>query len=122
MPNDGPNEPEDGTPGFVIKPPPESGEAPDKYTKQGPSSYIPDGAPNQVFKFSALGVDYGTDDKAHAAAVLLSAALLVVLVVVFLIGSVAERTWIGDAIKILGTAFTFTVGVAIGQGTTKDSN
>lgn len=91
---------------------------PDRYTESG-AIFFQGGAPNQVLKFERFGVSYGTDDKSHAAAIILSLVIGFLLLVVFVIGSFVERTWIPDALKILGTAFTFTIGVAIGQGASK---
>ena len=55
-------------------------------------------------------------DKGHAASIILSTTLLILLLVLFLIGAFVERPWIADALTIIGTAFTFTAGVAIGKG------
>lgn len=99
----------------VVIAPPAKGNTPDKYTSQGPG-FIPNGAPNQVFRFCRWGIEYGTDDKGHAASIILSTTLLILLLVLFLIGAFVERPWIADALKIIGTAFTFTAGVAIGKG------
>ena len=91
---------------------------PDRFTKSA-DSFIDGGAPNQVFKFEKFGISYGTDDKSHAAAILLSIVIGMLLLAIFAIGAFVERSWIPDALKILGSAFTFTAGVAIGQGTSK---
>ena len=71
--------------------------------------------PAQIFHFKRWGVSYGTDDKGHAAALILSVLLGILLAIIFIIGSFVDRTWIPDAIKIIGTAFTLTAGVAIGK-------
>ncbi len=94
---------------------------PDEFTKTNPI-FIDGGAPNQIFKFKRFGISYGTDDKAHAAAIILSILIGLLLFAIFLIGAFVERSWITDALKILGTAFTFTIGVAIGQGTSSKKN
>lgn len=99
----------------VVIAPPAKGNTPDRYTSQGPG-FIPNGAPNQVFRFCRWGIEYGTDDKGHAASIILSTTLLILLLVLFFIGAFVERPWIADALKIIGTAFTFTAGVAIGKG------
>lgn len=99
----------------VVKPPPAQDNLPDKYTSQGPG-FIPNGAPNQVFRFCRWGIEYGTDDKGHAASIILSTSLLLLLLVLFFVGAFVDRPWIADALKIIGTAFTFTAGVAIGKG------
>ncbi|ESW60222.1 MAG: hypothetical protein Q27BPR15_13070 [Rhodobacter sp. CACIA14H1] len=99
----------------VVIAPPARVETPDRYTRQGPN-FIENGAPNQVFRFCKWGIEYGTDDKGHAAAIIISTCLLLLLCVLFVIGAIVERGWIGDALQIVGTAFTITAGVAIGKG------
>jgi hypothetical protein len=99
----------------VVIAPPANGDTPDKYTRQGPG-FIPNGAPNQVFRFCKWGIEYGTDDKGHAAAIIISTCLLLLLLVLFVLGALVDRSWMGDALKIIGTAFTLTAGVAIGKG------
>ena len=105
-------------PKFEIHPPAQTPDTPDSDTKTGPI-YIPDGAPHQVFRINLFWFSYGTDDKPHAASLLLSMMLGFLLLFVFLVGLIVDRAWIPDAIKILGTAFTFTAGVAIGKGSSK---
>ena len=98
-----------------VLPPEQTPDTPDVDTKTGPK-FFRDGAPNQVFRIELKWLSYGTDDKPHAASLLLSLMLGDLLIVVFIVGLVFDRTWIPDAIKILGIAFTFTAGVAIGKG------
>lgn len=98
--------------------PPATSDAPDKDTQKGPT-YIKGGAPDQVFRIDLKWFAYGTDDKPHAASLLLSLMLGFLLLSVFVIGLFVDRVWVPDAIKILGTAFTFTAGVAIGKGSAK---
>ena len=93
---------------------------PDKYTKKDPT-FFNGGAPNQVFKFERWGVSYGTDDKGHAASIILSVLLVVLLAAVAFGGLFVERSWMADMMKLLGTAFTFTAGVAIGKSSNKSS-
>ncbi|MBB3996069.1 hypothetical protein GGR95_003735 [Sulfitobacter undariae] len=101
----------------VVKPPLKTSDRPDQYTKQDSElGFIPNGAPHQVFRFCRWGLEYGTDDKGHAASIILSVALVFLLLTLFLCGVFVDRAWITDALKILGTAFTFTAGVAIGKG------
>lgn len=107
-------QPDEGT-GNKIIPPTNDATEPDRYSSKGPA-FINDGAPHQVFRFCRWGIEYGTDDKGHAASIILSVTLLGLLLVLFLIGAFVDRPWIMDAIKIMGTAFTFTAGVAIGKG------
>ena len=88
-----------------------SGE-PDKYTKK---SFVEGGAPGQVFKLNWLGIEYGTDDKVHSAAVMLSVFLLMLIGLVVGVGAFSDRSWIPTALQILGPAFTFVAGVAVGK-------
>lgn len=110
--------PQDKPAPLEVFPPKETPDTPDADSQTGPT-YIPDGAPNQVFRINLKWFSYGTDDKPHAASLLLSLMLGFLLLLVFVIGLFVERVWIPDAIKILGTAFTFTAGVAIGKGSAK---
>lgn len=63
-------------------------------------------------------MSYGTDDKSHAASLILSIMLGLLLLVLFGIGAFVDKPWIPDALQIIGTAFTFTAGVAIGKSAT----
>ena len=85
---------------------------PDKYTRM---SFFEGGAPGQVFMVDWAGIKYGTDDKGHAAAVILSVLLLILLGGVVVLGSIFDRSWIPAALQILGPAFTFVAGVAVGK-------
>lgn len=100
---------------IVISEVPEVQSAPDKYTKQDPI-FFDGGAPNQVFRLHLGFVSYGTDDKAHAASMILSIMLGLIFLGAMLVGLFVDREWVSDAIKIIGTAFTITAGVAIGKG------
>ncbi len=91
---------------------------PDKHTKKDPT-FFDGGAPNQVFKFERWGFSYGTDDKGHAAAIILSVLLVMLLAGLFFGGLFVERSWMPDALKLLGTTFTFVAGVAIGKSIDK---
>lgn len=88
---------------------------PDKHTKKDPV-FFDGAAPNQVFRLHFGFVSYGTDDKGHAASLILSIMIGILLILAFGIGAFVERTWIPDALKLLGTAFTLVAGVAIGKG------
>lgn len=110
--------PQANTPPPKVFAPPATSDEPDKDTQKGPS-YIPSGAPDQVFRIDLGWFAYGTDDKPHAASLLLSLMLGLLLLTTFVVGLFVDRSWIPDAIKILGTAFTFTAGVAIGKGGNK---
>ena len=79
------------------------------------STFIKGGAPNQIFMFDRFGLKYGTDDKGHAASIILSVLLLFLLGGLFILGAIVDRPWFPDAIKILGTTFTFVAGVGVGK-------
>lgn len=91
---------------------------PDKFTRKDPS-FVDGGAPGQIFKFERWGLKYGTDDKGHAAAIILSVLVVILLGAVFVGGLFVERAWIPDALKMLGTTFTFVAGVAIGKSSSR---
>ena len=101
------------------KSPPESPPDPDADTRKGPG-FDQGGRPGQVFHFRKFGISYGTDDKGHAAAIILSVLTLISLIILFIIGSIFDRDWIGDALKILGTTFTLVTGIAVGKSSHKD--
>lgn len=97
----------------------ETSDVPDEET-QG-YGFDKGGQPGQVLHFKKFGISYGTDDKAHAAALLLSVGILCVLVFVIIIASAMfvftegeSPSWIGEVFSFLGAAFTLAVGVAIG--------
>lgn len=98
-----------------IKPPPTPHPEPDEDTKKYPP-FTDGGAPGQVLHFSGLGISYGTDDKSHAASLILAIVSGLLLFIVCIIGLCVDRNWIPDALKIIGSIFTFTSGVAIGKG------
>ena len=91
---------------------------PDSNTQKEP--FFSGGAPNQVFRLQLCFFSYGTDDKSHAASLLLSLMIGMLLTIVFIIGAIAERSWISDALSVLGTAFTFVAGVAIGKSSSRN--
>lgn len=96
---------------------PDISSAPDEHTKKE-RSFFDGAAPNQVFRLHLYFVSYGTDDKSHAASLILSIMLGLLLLVLFGIGAFVDKPWIPDALQIIGTAFTFTAGVAIGKSAT----
>ena len=98
----------------IIAPPPGL-DIPDKATKTAPD-FTGDQADGRVFHFNKWGIKYGVDDKSYAASIILAVFTGVLFALVVLVGIAVERSWTGDAIKILGTAFTFISGVAIGKG------
>ena len=95
---------------------------PDKETLKGlKNDFTGDGAENRVLHINLGFFKYGTDDKAHAGAMVLSMVLLVMIGLTGGAGLVSPNAaWTGDLLKMLGSAFTFVSGVAIGQGLAKN--
>lgn len=102
------------------QPPPETSDIADADTEAYPA-FDRGGRPGQVFHFQRFGLSYGTDDKGHAASLVLSVLVLFSLVLLFVLGSLVDRSWIADALEILGFAFTFVAGVAVGKSSQKDA-
>ncbi|MEP3277394.1 MAG: hypothetical protein ABJN26_22565 [Stappiaceae bacterium] len=109
-------------PQVKITSPPAQADFPDSETSKNPDYAADANAEGRVFHFNKWGVKYGVDDKGHAASIILSIILALLLAFVFLVGAFADRSWISDAIKILGTAFTLTAGVAIGKSSSKGNS
>ena len=97
-----------------IVPPVAGPDVADHATRRSPD-FTGEQADGRVFLFNRWGIKYGVDDKAHAAALILSFIIMVLFAFVAVVGMIVERTWTGDAIKILGTGLTLTTGIAIGQ-------
>ena len=68
-----------------------------------------------AIRYGEFGFKYGTDDKGHAAALVLAVFLLILLTVLLIVGAIVDRPWIKEALQIIGVAFTFVAGVAIGK-------
>lgn len=98
----------------IPRPPPAASTIPDDATKKNPA-FHKGGGDGQVFHFKLWGLSYGTDDKGHAASLILSVLILISLMALFALGTIVERSWMSDALKLLGTAFTFIAGVAVGK-------
>lgn len=94
---------------------------PDEETRKGlKNDFTGDGAENRVLHINLGFFKYGTDDKAHAGAMVLSMLLLVMIALTGVAGLIAqEDEWPGEILQMLGSAFTFVAGVAIGQGISK---
>jgi len=94
---------------------------PDAATQKGLNDFTGSGAENRVLHINVGFFKYGTDDKAHAGAMVLSIVLLVMIALTGIAGLIAaDSKWPGELLEKLGTAFTFVAGVAIGQGLRKD--
>lgn len=93
-------------------------DTPDKATSRAPCFTNGDGA-GQVFHFHGLGINYGTDDKGHAAALILSVLSLGAICALSLIYAFSNASALADPIKALSTAFVFIAGIAIGKTATR---
>ena len=89
-------------------------DTPDKATSRAPCFTNGDGA-GQVFHFHGLGINYGTDDKGHAAALILSVLCLVTILLLATLYALSPASGLADPIKALSTAFVFIAGIAIGK-------
>lgn len=93
--------------------------APDRDTKKGLHDFTGRTAPERVLFFNIGFFKYGTSDKAHGASVALSGALLIMIALVAILGVIVgdvKSEWIKSLLQLLGSAFTFVAGVAIGGG------
>jgi hypothetical protein len=93
---------------------------PDAYTAAAPDFSSEDRANHRVLHITTRFLKYGTDDKAHAAALILSGVLLVTAILVSIIGLISlfsskDAKWIEVLLTWIGNAFLFTAGVAVGQ-------
>jgi len=102
-----------------VPPPPAVSTRPDSDTRK---AFTKGDAPHQVFHLKLGGLAYGTDDKGHAAALILSFAILVLILLTLLIGAMVDRTWIGETLKVLGSAFLIVAGIAVGKSVEKAKN
>lgn len=101
----------------VIPPLGEVPSAPDKDTKKAFHDFTGKTAPDRVLFLNLGFLKYGTSDKAHAASMALSGALLIMIALVAILGTFPSTSaWADTLLKMLGSAFTFVVGVAIGRG------
>jgi hypothetical protein len=96
---------------------------PDQDTLKGlRKDFTSTAAENRVLHINFGFFKYGTDDKAHAGAMVLSMALLVMIALTGLAGFIpGAGDWTKTLLQMLGSAFTFVAGVAIGQGLKKDN-
>jgi hypothetical protein len=101
--------------------PPTGPDSPDEYTASAPD-YSADGhAAHRVFHIDTKWFRYGTNDRAHASALILSLLLLVSSLAIAAIGSISIVTghdpkWLEMLIGWIGNAFLFTAGIAVGKG------
>ena len=101
-------------------PPPASitPDEPDSDTRKGLKDYTsPSGAEGRIFYMNLKFFHYGTNDKAHAAAIFLSMALLVAVLIVLAISSFSKNSAAAErTVTSLLSVFTVTVGIAVGKG------
>jgi hypothetical protein len=103
-------------PPSILPPSGDLSDRPDAETRKG-LDFTAGSAENRVL-FINLGIfRYGTDDKAHAAAIALSAALLIVAVGIIAAGLFSTNApWLDKVLAWVSNAFLFVAGVSIGQG------
>jgi hypothetical protein len=100
-----------------ILPPTNVSSEPDKDTQKGLDDYTGPSAPSRVLYINLGLFKYGTDDKAHAAAIVLSLLLLTLIAITMVLGMFATNPdWPEKILTMLGSAFTLVAGVAIGRG------
>lgn len=106
-----------------IKPIKEKHDKPSK-ANDSPADYTAEAnAPDRVMFLNLLFFKYGTNDKAHGAAIVLAIMLLLFMLIVFLSGlficspEITEKilTWTGGA-------FLFVAGVAVGKNGSAEDN
>jgi hypothetical protein len=98
-----------------IPSPGELSEVPDKYTKS--YDYTGTDAPHRVLHLNFGFFKYGTNDKAHAAAIVLSIVLLIVTLFLVIIGMFAPNAaFLEKVVTWLWNGFLFVAGVAVGHG------
>ncbi len=90
---------------------------PDKDTKKGLPDFAADNsASDRVLHINLGFFKYGTNDKAHAAAIMLSLLLFAAIIGVIIIGMWANSTvWPEKVFNWLGSAFLFASGIALGS-------
>ncbi len=104
----------------VPAPPPAISDTPDADTALNPD-FTGEYAQSRVLRVNTRWFRYGTDDKAHASAMVLSALLLFSALVLASIGAIVafaghEEKWLDTIATWIGNAFLFTSGIAVGKG------
>ncbi len=90
---------------------------PDQATRKGMPDFTgKDDAYNRVLYINVGIFRYGTNDKAHAAALILSMVLLLTMIALVFFGTGHhDAAWDDKAFSWLGGAFLFIAGVALGK-------
>lgn len=101
-----------------ILPPENVSPVPDRATKKGMSDFTGPSADNRVLHINVGFFKYGTNDKAHAAAMVLSLLLFASIGALLIFGM--SYPWADKVFTWLGSAFLFVTGVAIGKGSAPD--
>jgi hypothetical protein len=105
-----------------ILPPENLSPTPDEATRTGLSDYTGGSADKRVLHINFGIFKYGTDDKAHAAALVFALILLIALLGIVVAGFNTENAaWADKCFGWLGSAFLFVAGVALGKGSAKKS-
>jgi len=99
--------------------PPSLSDTPDQDTALNPD-FTGDHAKNRVLHVNTRWFKYGTDDKAHASALVLSALLLLSALFLAVVGMIVsfsghEQKWLDTLLTWIGNAFLFTSGIAVGK-------
>lgn len=100
----------------TILPPHNLSPDPDQATRKGLNDFTGKNAEGRVLSINVWFLKYGTDDKAHAAALLLSLILLAILIGVLIRADGSQSVWNDKVFSWLGSAFLLVAGIAIGKG------
>ncbi len=99
-----------------IKPPSNLSTTPDRATRRAQSDFTGKDARDRVLYINIWFLRYGTNDKAHAAAIVLSMVLLLALLGLVFFGTHSgDAAWNDRAFSWLSGAFLFVAGVALGK-------
>ncbi len=99
-----------------IQPPPNLSPTPDRATRRGLSDFTGKDARDRVLYINIWFFKYGTNDKAHAAAIVLSMTLLAAIIFLVFFGTRnGDSAWNDRAFNWMSGAFLFVAGVALGK-------
>ncbi|MEO0549204.1 MAG: hypothetical protein AAFZ91_04730 [Pseudomonadota bacterium] len=106
---------------MAIKPPTNTNSEPDEATKKAGKDFTSEGPVDErVFRIKWFGMTYGTDDKAHGAALFIAILLVGVMLILGIAGGIVgalqpEVTVFERAFSVLGSLLSFVAGAAIGR-------